>query len=125
MTDEQHSKAADTDSETSDVFYWRDSRGRVYAGDTEDIARISRLTAVAEHGFEAVVDNDVHHELAASIGGCPVHVNVPEWLVPLERGEHLRLHRDDDWTDDDIPLLREDADAHHESASQSAPVAGD
>lgn len=59
--------------------------------------RLHRLLAVAEHGFDAVAGNDVHHR-----NGIPWD-NRPENIEVLGHGEHARLHspdRDRDWKGD-------------------------
>jgi len=50
------------------------------------IVYVHRLLAVAEYGFEAVADMDIHHE-----NGVPWD-NRPENVVPMEKAEHTRLH---------------------------------
>jgi len=48
--------------------------------------RLHRLVAVAEYGYDAVVDKSVHHE-----SNIPWD-NRPENLEPMTRAEHRSLH---------------------------------
>jgi hypothetical protein len=48
---------------------------------------IHRLLAVAEYGFDEVVDMDIHHE--SNIGWD----NRPENIVPLSKAEHSEITR--------------------------------
>jgi len=61
-----------------------------YRGDRETV-RVHRLVAVAEHGFEAVAEMDVHHE-----NSIPWD-NRPENLDVVDHAEHARIHTSD-WT---------------------------
>jgi transposase len=54
----------------------------------EKVVYVSRLLAVAEYGFDAVVDKEVHHEI-------PIPwLNTPDNLIPLDKKEHWNQHKD-------------------------------
>ena len=52
---------------------------------------LHRLTAVAEHGVDAVKDKDVHH-LEILDGRSVPWVNVAEWLEPRDPMSHRKEH---------------------------------
>jgi len=96
---------------------WTDDRGRMYASDGHEIVHLHRLTAVAEHGIDAVADSDVHHAVSANADAEPVHIDVPEWLYPLDPSEHRRLHDDDEYVGiEGIEMIVPDDDRVDESA---------
>ena len=111
---EEHS----VDSEESTIdhpYLWTDERGRTYVGEGGqggDIIRLSRLTAIAEYGFEEVVERGkhVHHALAADgPDGERIRIDAPRFLFPQSRKEHLSIHGDEEWKEvDGIPLLLPD-----------------
>jgi len=98
------------DEESPANYLWTDSRGRQYVSDGNEIVPLAKLTAYAEYGDDVLKADHVHHALAASTGdGPPVRVNAPEFLLPLNSGEHQQLHRDESWYFvDGIPLLAPD-----------------
>ena len=51
-----------------------------------DRVKVHRLLAVAEYGYEAVVDKDIHHRNGVKWD------NRPENVEPLTRSEHMSLH---------------------------------
>lgn len=59
-------------------------------GDEQYWLSVHRLTAVAEHGYDEVVDRHVHH-----LNGHKFD-NRPENLKPVTPEEHNELHRNDD-----------------------------
>jgi len=112
------------------VYYWTDGRGRAYVGDGEDIVRVSKLVAYAEHGDAALEADHVHHALAAT--GVeetePIYVNAPQFLIPLDQEAHRQLHANGEHSEDDIPLLVPDNDDSREpkpSDDSQARVAAD
>jgi len=62
---------------SNDYMYFRGVRN-------SDYVPIHRLVAVAEYGFDAVVDKEIHHK-----NGMPWD-NRPENLEPLSKEEHRR-----------------------------------
>jgi len=77
---------------TPGATYYLNAKGRcMWAvnenGKTQNVS-VQRLTAVAEYGFDAVCDSEVHHK-----NGIPWD-NRPENLQPLSVTEHKRLHAD-------------------------------
>lgn len=89
--DERRQKQAEWMSEQrrgnhASIFTRR--RGYVYAGCgvCDDQVAMHRLLAVAEYGFDAVKDMDVHHK-----NGVPWD-NRPENIELLSRSEHQSLH---------------------------------
>ena len=117
---EEHSSESEessTKNDSSSAYLWCDGRGREYVGEGGSegaIVRLAKLTAVAEHGFDAVSEADhIHHHLYADDPDDNVdkiHVNAPRFLEPVDRDEHLTIHREGKWvkTDDGIPVLRSD-----------------
>lgn len=85
--------SATTSSDECRHFTDGDGYERVTDGEAPPVS-ISRLTAVAEYGIDAVRDRDVHHRLAARPLG--VEINTQENVEPLSRGAHLALHAGDD-----------------------------
>lgn len=72
--------------------YWASHEWR--PGDdsrTSEIVYVHRLLAVAEYGFDAVADQDVHHE-----NGIPWD-NRSENITLLDKGEHGKLHSEAYW----------------------------
>jgi len=61
---------------------------------TNEIVYVHRLLAVAEYGFEAVVDNDVHHENGVKWDNRPDNIAVVD---PAEHGRHhsMEFHHGD------------------------------
>ncbi|MFC6765474.1 HNH endonuclease [Natrinema soli] len=55
---------------------------------------VHRLVAVAEFGFEAVCDNDVHHK-----NGIPWD-NRHDNLEVMSHGSHMSLHKSGEWSED-------------------------
>jgi len=70
-------------------------QGYEMAQSKNDQVYIHRLLAIAEHGFDAVKDMDVHH-----INDIPWD-NRPCNVQPLSHAEHSRLHAVARWGDDD------------------------
>lgn len=67
--------------------YWSSTEWRDGADSrTTEIVYVHRLLAVAEYGFDAVANMDVHHE-----NGIPWD-NRPENIDVIEPAEHARLH---------------------------------
>ncbi|MDB9299420.1 hypothetical protein PN417_00455 [Halorubrum ezzemoulense] len=99
----------DAETKTKHPHFWTDGRGRTFVGEGGgEIVRLNRLTAVAEYGIDAVETKEVHHALYASDPDSDgdIRVNAPDFLFPLERSEHRKLHHDGDWQEvDGIPLL--------------------
>ena len=111
LSDDCGTIADETDDDIEHPNVFQNAEGRTIAdGGGGDLAYISQLTAVAEYGIEAVEEADIiHHALEA---GDDIHVNVPEWLVPLERSDHSQLHANEEYeTDGGIPLLTPDSDS--------------
>jgi hypothetical protein len=97
----------DCDNDNDELQIWTDSRGRTQVkGGGGDIVSLSKLTAVARHGIEAVKQHDhVHHGLQAG-SDQPVRVDTPQWLYTLDSGEHMRLHVSATYASEDgIPIL--------------------
>jgi len=106
---------------TTHTYIWTDRRGRSYVSDGEEMVRLNRLTAVAEHGVDEVADSHVHHAVSANLDGEPVRVNVPEWLLPLGAAEHRRLHGGEEHVDvEGIPMLAPDDSLTEPVASSDA-----
>lgn len=61
--------------------------------DGKERAYLHRLTAVAEFGFDAVADMDVHH-LEMWDGRSVPFLNAPDWLSPENPEEHRLEHLD-------------------------------
>lgn len=102
-------KYSDSDGDIDHGEFWVDSEGRSkFKGDDGAIIHISRLTAVAEYGLDAVRERVVHHGLQADVDDeTTIRPDVPEWLIPMTQGEHRRLHWDGEYDfGDGIPLLR-------------------
>ena len=106
------SVSVDDDEESSDTaYFWTDSRGRKYVGEGGKggaIVPLHKLTAIAEHGIDTVKEADVvHHGLAApDPDGGSIYIDVPDFLVPVDHGEHLSMHQKGEWADvDGIPVL--------------------
>jgi hypothetical protein len=59
---------------------------REYHDGTRNRVLVHRLVAVAEYGFDAVADNDVHHKNGVQFD------NRPSNLEPLDPSEHRRIH---------------------------------
>lgn len=124
MTNDDYIVDSDADTDADHAYYWTDERGRAYVGEGGgDIVRLNRLTAVAEHGFEALEADHIHHALYASDPeeDGDVLVNAPEYLVPVDHGEHVRLHREGEFTEvDGVPLLLPDdeEDTERDSADE-------
>lgn len=59
--------------------------------DGEERAYVHRLTAVAEYGFDAVTDMDVHHKEMWDGRSVPF-LNARKWLEPVEKWEHRKGH---------------------------------
>jgi hypothetical protein len=57
---------------------------------TTDSVYLHRLLAVAEYGYEEVVDKEVHHETGCSLD------NRPDAITLMDKGEHLSLHKSND-----------------------------
>lgn len=55
-------------------------------GSTNVRVSVHRLLAVAEYGFDAVTDKDIHHKNEITWD------NRPENIEPLSRSEHMSLH---------------------------------
>lgn len=74
-----------------DIYYLTNNLGyeacAVNTDGKDDYVLIHRLVAVAEYGFDAVKDKDVHHK------NCIRWDNRPENLEPLTRKEHTHKHR--------------------------------
>jgi len=124
-----------TDASSTYNYFWRDDRGRQYVSDSNDIVPLAKLTAFAEYGDKVLEADHVHHALTANVGERPpIRVNAPEFLVPLDKSEHLSLHHDEEWGDvGGIPLLLPE-DGHHGgsvtacedgSREHERPVVGD
>jgi hypothetical protein len=83
------------------------SKGYEYIEDSDGDPAVlhHRLLAVAEHGYDALDDDDlVHHEL-------PVEwLNIPENVTMLTPTEHARVHADDNVVDDLDELVGDDRD---------------
>lgn len=64
---------------------------------------LHRLIAVAEYGFQAVKDNDIHHESEVAWD------NRPSNLRPVDPGEHVRIHSKgrDNYAQKDTPYRDE------------------
>ena len=58
-------------------------------GDKTKSLQVHRLVAVAEHGFDAVVGNDIHHS-----NGVPWD-NRPSNLEVIGHDDHAKNHQDD------------------------------
>lgn len=54
--------------------------------DKVEVVRVHRLLAVAEYGYDAVVDKHIHHK-----NEIPWD-NRPENITPMENSEHIGLH---------------------------------
>lgn len=65
---------------------WTDTCGYEVVEPDGDRAPIHRLVAVAEYGFDAVADNDVHHR-----NNVPWD-NRPSNLEPIDHADHARHH---------------------------------
>jgi len=70
--------------------YYVDHRGYPHWEFIEDseyrCVRVHRLLAVAEYGFDAVADMDVHHKNGIPWDNRPVNIE------PMDHGEHTKLH---------------------------------
>lgn len=75
---------------------------------TMKIMYVHRLLAIAEYGFDAVADMDVHHK-----NGIPWD-NRPENVVPVDSLEHASYHSNQRWGND-IEELTADVDDDSES----------
>lgn len=75
---------------------------RLIHGDGE--FAIHRLIAVAEYGYDTVVDNEIHHE--SGVGWD----NRPSNIRPIEPGEHTALHSAgrDNYANKDTPYRDEE-----------------
>jgi hypothetical protein len=62
----------------------------VKSNDKFDSVNLHRLLAVAEYGYEEVVDKEVHHETGCSLD------NRPDAITLMDKGEHLSLHKSND-----------------------------
>lgn len=76
-----------------------DDRGyeRWSATDTErgreEYVKVHRLLAVAEFGFDAVCDMDVHHGVESHLPACEIPwANWGENIEVIERGQHMTHH---------------------------------
>ena len=92
--------------------------GYVRAASQQDYARLHRLLAVAEHGFDAVCGADVHHR-----NDIPWD-NRPDNIRLLTRAEHAREHMNQRYADHEEPYhdpewLREQ---YHEQGKTLAEV---
>lgn len=86
------------DAESVDAYeYWAEN---VWEGDerTNKIVYVHRLLAVAEYGFDAVCDMDVHHD-----NGIPWD-NRPENVVPVDKSDHGTYHTNQRWGNETEPL---------------------
>jgi len=70
-----------------------DGEGYEEVTDGEDRAYLHRLVAVAEYGFDAVADMDVHHKEIFDGRSVPF-ANAPEWVEPKDPMEHRIGHLD-------------------------------
>lgn len=81
--------------------------------DTYEYTYLHRLLAVAEYGFDSVIDKEVHHET-----GCGLD-NRPDAITLMNQDEHSSLHQSDDTEfviEDGEPRLR-NGDADPEALS--------
>ena len=78
------------DRRTSAIYHTQDSRGYptifVRESGRAHCIRVHRLIAVAEHGYDAVVEGEVHHK-----NGVRWH-NTPDNLSVLSSKEHSQAH---------------------------------
>lgn len=86
-----------------DVYHWTDDRGFTFVADTDDVAHVHKLTAYVEHGKRIFEDDvTIHHSLYANLSEQPsIKIDVPEFLIPLEWGDHISTHQDGEWTAND------------------------
>lgn len=72
---------------------------------SQNYVRVSRLLAVAEHGFDAVGPGvDIHHKNGIPWDNRPANIEV------IDKGEHAALHSTgrDPYADKDTPYRDED-----------------
>lgn len=91
-------------------FYTCKTRGYEYGfGIRNEEIEIHRLMAVAEHGFEAVVGNDVHHGRArGDLPACEIPwANWPGNLELLSRSDHMSHHHPLALSPEEVERIRE------------------
>lgn len=89
-TDEQYTTTQE--EAPSNLHIWINGQGRRYCRpgqDHDQTVAMSRLTAVAEFGFDAVAESDcIHHRLE-------LFVNSRESLMPQSWADHRKIHSED------------------------------
>jgi len=84
-------KSADSGTESGAYgpYVWRNPDGYTYVTDGRDTVNLARLTAVAEHGLDALDGGNIHchHRLPAKIDTC-------ETVEPVPVKKHTALHED-------------------------------
>ncbi|SEO72827.1 HNH endonuclease [Halorientalis persicus] len=73
--------------------YWASKEGE---DRTNEIVYVHRLLAVAEYGFDAVADADVHHENGIQWDNRPANIR------PIDKADHTRSHNSNRYTDEEL-----------------------
>lgn len=68
------------------AFYFMKPHGYYYWRDHEEMVLVHRLLAIAEYGFDEVIDKDVHHKNGLKWDNRPDNIEL------LSRHEHRRQH---------------------------------
>ena len=68
------------------AFYFMKPHGYYYWRDHEDMVLVHRLLAIAEYGYDEVIDKDVHHVNGLKWDNRPSNIEL------LSREEHRREH---------------------------------